>query len=94
MVKYATTFGVPPTTKAAFTSPEFSSPYWKLQYQVMAVGRFTPIVPGWGEAETSIRTAVANIMSAAVAGNVTPAVITSELQKANAAFQKGIDAGK
>jgi len=59
----------------------------------MNVGRFTPLAPGWGEAETSIGKAIANIMSAAVTGNVPQGLIASELQKANVEFQNGINAG-
>jgi len=93
-VEYTQLYGLPPTTVAAYKDKSFSSPYWKAQYQIMQEGRFTPIVSGWGVAEINIATALANMMSQAVGGNVTQDTITSELQKANKAFQAGIDAGK
>jgi ABC-type glycerol-3-phosphate transport system substrate-binding protein len=93
-VEYTQLYGLPPTTVAAYKDKSFSSPYWKAQYQIMLDGRFTPIVSGWGVAEVNIATALANMMSAAVGGNVTQETIMFELEKANKAFQAGIDAGK
>ncbi len=88
---YAATYDIPPTTYEAFETPAFKSSYWQRVKKHMEIGKFVPIMPAWGDAETIIQEAMTGIFSSVADDKYNSEVLKRTLKSANKKFQDAID---
>ncbi|MCL4515562.1 MAG: extracellular solute-binding protein [Firmicutes bacterium] len=88
---FATTYAIPPTTFEAFETPAFQTTYWQDVKKLMEIGRFVPIMPAWGDAETIIQQAMTNVFSNVADNKYDAQVLKRTMQSANKQFQEAID---